>query len=74
MKDIPVNKVATSNHALNRTHPTSASRPSASLHSVLSLHGGGGGGGGGVRGDANNIVTRRRLAKTHAKDIPFPCA
>ena len=25
-------------------------------------------------GDANNIVNRRRLARTHAKDTPFPCA
>ena len=28
----------------------------------------------GKGGDANNIVNRRRLARTHAKDIPFPCA
>ena len=32
------------------------------------------GGGGGGGGDTDNIVNRRRLARTHAKDIPFPCA
>ena len=56
MKEIPVDTCTEQNSLING--PTS--RPSASLHSV---RGGGGG------GDANNIVTHRRLARTHAKDI-----
>ena len=66
MKDIPVNK--SSNHACTEQNSLingPYQQASASLHSVLSLHGGGGGGGGG--GEQITLVSRRRLARTHAK-------